>query len=379
MSDETLRTLITVLGTVATTSIGALFTYRGLRYAQAKKDAAEPGPDGPQNGSQPPPQPRPVSRSWLVGAAIAGALIGYLGIPPLARLIIPPKPTMSITSPKGGVVDARVMVRGKWANLPGDRRPWLLAYCYESDRFYPQSTAVTLLESGQWQCPVHVGRDGSADAGLRYDLMVGLADAQASRVLQANIAEGAKAGDFKGLETLPPTLKLYSLSTVTRRRVPPQKPRDLTIFCVSKASSQLRRDAVADYVSSNAVDGDPQTCWGEGVAGYGIGQSLTLGFRGRTVTVTAMSVLPGYAKKGAWSRWSANPRVRTARVEFSDGSIVRPLFRDREALQPVFLGKPRRTTFVRIVVESVYKPTSDRHRTEDTSISEVRIAGYAAP
>jgi hypothetical protein len=123
------------------------------------------------------------------------------------------------------------------------------------------------------------------------------------------------------------------------------------------------------------VDGDPATCWVEGVPGYGEGEWVLFTFP-RTVTVDEIRIIPGLDKvKDGWDRWWSNGRVHAFRLEFSDGSSEEHSVADVRQMQPVALDKPRSTTFVRFVIVSVYAAENVPNMADDTCVAELHVWG----
>jgi hypothetical protein len=219
MSDETIRTLIEVVGTVLAALIGAVSTITVARLSAAKQQEKASHSDRAQPAAVPrPPAARTNNRTVLILAGgLAGALLGYFLAPVVARVFVPPKPSLAITDPPGGAVGVQVMVRGTYANLPDNATMWLLVYSHTSNRYYPQSNLVTRFETGGWQSQILVGREGTQDAGQRFDIVAALADQDAHHQLLQYLEQAAKNGDYSGLVDLPDRLQLYDQVTVTRQ------------------------------------------------------------------------------------------------------------------------------------------------------------------
>ncbi|TLM66848.1 MAG: hypothetical protein FDZ70_10265 [Actinobacteria bacterium] len=95
-----------------------------------------------------------------------------------------------------------------------------------------------------------------------------------------------------------------------------------------------------------------------------------------------MRIIPGYDKydydRGV-DRWHANGRVRVARLHFSDGREADfTLYDSNNGLQDMKLAAPKKTTFVEMEIVSVYPAdTGTNHDAQDTSVSEMRVEGWA--
>lgn len=91
---------------------------------------------------------------------------------------------------------------------------------------------------------------------------------------------------------------------------------------------------------------------------------VTFTFDG-TYTVTGFRIQGGYQKDE--TRYSRNSRPGDIRVEFSDGSTQSMTLQDLMQEQVVTFSAPVDTSYVTIVIESVY----EGNKYEDTAISEV--------
>lgn len=73
------------------------------------------------------------------------------------------------------------------------------------------------------------------------------------------------------------------------------------------------------FTKENAIDGDPQTAWAEGVSGPGVGEWLILDL-GRRRYLTAVSVIPGCRESVMSFRGHGAPTK--LRIEFSEGQAL---------------------------------------------------------
>ena len=159
-------------------------------------------------------------------------------------------------------------------------------------------------------------------------------------------------------------------------------PRDITLLATINASSSLPNTTKYTYDPSNIADGDPETCWSEGIdptgEDYGIDEWVDFDF-GQVVYISDIEVLPGYDKDGSdWDRWLTNGRLREAEFVFSGGEYAQFEFADARSMQGVGLGEPVAATSVRVYIRSVYEaePDGTHPGSADTSISEMRISGW---
>lgn len=118
------------------------------------------------------------------------------------------------------------------------------------------------------------------------------------------------------------------------------------------------------YSPAHLLDGSIQTAWIEGVPGPGIGEWIRCDFD-REVKLNRINFTPGYFKNA--SIWKQNNRLSAATIHFSDGSSRRFTFPDLMQQQRLDVGGVR-TSYVRLVIESIYPGSVD---SEDTAISQM--------
>jgi len=141
-----------------------------------------------------------------------------------------------------------------------------------------------------------------------------------------------------------------------------------------EASSYL--DNKKAYQPENVADGDRTTAWVEGVAGDGIGESLTI-ILDEPRKVTEIGIVPGYTKSE--KLWYANNRVAKVEIIVNGSFTITKAFIDKynslpptskEAYQLVSLeGFDEIVKSIRITLTKVYKGT----KYEDTCISEILL------
>ena len=139
-------------------------------------------------------------------------------------------------------------------------------------------------------------------------------------------------------------------------------------FSWAYASSELDSDGHT-YYAENAVDGDSDTTWQEGVEGYGIGEYLELGFD-QPQKLSLLRIFPGNG-----NYYTENGRPAELLVEFSDGSAMSFNFPDCYGDYTLDLGGTVETSWVRLTIAEVYPGTV----WEDTAITEVLAYGPERP
>jgi hypothetical protein len=124
------------------------------------------------------------------------------------------------------------------------------------------------------------------------------------------------------------------------------------------------------YEPANAVDGSPSTAWR--VAGSGQGDWLMIEFS-RTVHITSVGLIPGYAKfdpKEGVNWFMLNRTIERVRYEFSDHTSATQTFIATPTMQRMAITK--NTDWIRVQVLR----TSASHGRDFTAISEVQVRGF---
>lgn len=158
---------------------------------------------------------------------------------------------------------------------------------------------------------------------------------------------------------------------------PTGDPKDITGSLIgATASSTLK-----GYPASQLKDGKLDSCWAEGKAGYGTGESIEFTF-GSDVWLSEFRVVPGYLKfdsDNGVDRWYSNGRVTKAKLVFA-GGIEGPtveLNPDQQGWQTIAIASPVKTSSVTFVIlDAAPASTNTDHDAEDTSISEIKIFGF---
>lgn len=141
-------------------------------------------------------------------------------------------------------------------------------------------------------------------------------------------------------------------------------------FTTVMASSYISEKR-AKGSTERAFDGSPDTCWQDGVTGYGKGEwLLAYNSDGSAVKVSEVTVYNGYQneqyntnKKDMYLR---NSRVSEFTLEFDDGSTESFRLKDEKGPQ-TFTFNERETCFIRFTLRDVYKGT----KYKDTCLSEI--------
>ena len=149
---------------------------------------------------------------------------------------------------------------------------------------------------------------------------------------------------------------------------PPQMPQmQQTGTITASASSTLADPDPKRYAASNVLDGDPTTCWSEGVPADGIGERLRLEFP-QARRVRTLRLINGYARGDLWAK---NNRVKWLTIQLSDGTNYDWFLEDSDEWQSFRLPQPKTVFFFELVIRDVYRGSVPNWR--DTSISEVAV------
>lgn len=156
-------------------------------------------------------------------------------------------------------------------------------------------------------------------------------------------------------------------SQPTRPQLPPKSAASYSLSLVKSvsASSELapQRDAQGrgyTYSPRNAMDGNPDTAWVEGV-GNSSGQWWQASFR-QPVLLRAVSLVVEYKGK-------KNDRLKRVRLMFSNGLASDLVLQDTPARQRFQFNQPQTADWVRLEIQAVYPGT----RFTDTPLAEVEF------
>lgn len=138
---------------------------------------------------------------------------------------------------------------------------------------------------------------------------------------------------------------------------------DFLQFCVS---SVLAPQSGNRYGPENLFDGNPRTAWCEGVAGNGVGQTITLSWA-PTQRWRSLFVHNGYQKSD--KAFHDNARPRRLRVETDDGVVADITLADRFGEQTVSLPRWSDSRRVRLTLLDVYPG----RRWQDTCLDSLGI------
>jgi len=129
------------------------------------------------------------------------------------------------------------------------------------------------------------------------------------------------------------------------------------------------------YGGENLFDGNPSTCWR--MNGDGTGRTITIDL-GRPTTVTAVGLVPGYAKTDPTTgvdRFGQNRRIVTVSWTTDVGATATQVLADSPTMQTVSTASSLSvaTRYLRLTIGGV---TADGGR-DYTAISEIEVTGHA--
>jgi hypothetical protein len=131
------------------------------------------------------------------------------------------------------------------------------------------------------------------------------------------------------------------------------------------ASSVLKATSTNSYRATNLIDGDLATAWEEGAKGPGLGEWVRFEFS-RPLVIARIEIANGCQKDE--ERFQGNPRVKSMKVEYSNGETTLIDLADTTEPQSIS-GTDEAVEWVKLTVVSVY----EGDQWEDTALSEVRV------
>lgn len=142
-------------------------------------------------------------------------------------------------------------------------------------------------------------------------------------------------------------------------------------------SSTLSPQGSINYNANNMNDGEKETAWVEGAAGYGVGEKIFFTFEGdddpvKGIPFRGFQLTNGYAKNLA--SWKTNSRVKTFRLSLNNKPLFLIELVDSIFPQEVNLGKEILVStgdIVTLEIINVYKGS----KFPDTAISDISLDG----
>jgi len=120
------------------------------------------------------------------------------------------------------------------------------------------------------------------------------------------------------------------------------------------------------YAPKNVFDGKKTTAWFEGSPGDGIGEWMKITFS-ESKKMKKIGLIAGYPKTA--KLFKQNNRIKAATLIFSNGDTQVLNFKDKKEMQYFDIASDSKTSYVKIVVNSVYRGSKYR----DTCITEIDI------
>lgn len=134
------------------------------------------------------------------------------------------------------------------------------------------------------------------------------------------------------------------------------------------ASSTLGTDGINTYDPENVLDGDPSTCWSEGVNGVGVGERITLSGDGEQL-FSGFRIRNGYQKSDAVYINNARPMEIEVQVDGKAVMTVTPSTNSSNKVDTYSLPEPTVGTSITFVIKKA--AVGDRY--DDTCISEISV------
>ena len=158
------------------------------------------------------------------------------------------------------------------------------------------------------------------------------------------------------------------------------QPDSVTASATSTPAPDASGNTIS-YDAEKAVDGQIDTAWN--VDGSGVGESITLNYD-EPITVSSIGIVPGYDKVDSSDgtyRFYQLYVIKTAKIEFSDGSTVEASF-DRDP-QMQFTDVPEtETDSIKITIKDSYSPSTTSpegdtypYTLDKAAISEIQVEG----
>lgn len=134
-----------------------------------------------------------------------------------------------------------------------------------------------------------------------------------------------------------------------------------------EASSVLKSMGKNNYVPENLLDDKIETAWVEGVDGDGEGEYIKIS-ADSPQKINRIEICNGYGKSE--ESYNANNRVKTVKIEFSDGKTIEKQLGDlRRVSNYIEFDEAITTEYVKITILDVYKGS----KYPDTCISEILL------
>ena len=137
-------------------------------------------------------------------------------------------------------------------------------------------------------------------------------------------------------------------------------------FGFVETSSELMQSGY-DFNPYNLTDNDPESCWVEGVSGYGEGEVIQF-YNDMYLpnNISEIHITNGYNAESS-DMYYKNSRAKELKIEFNDGTVIFETLKDTPNSQVIQLNEVVKTGSVTITILSVYPGT----HYEDTCISDI--------
>lgn len=135
-----------------------------------------------------------------------------------------------------------------------------------------------------------------------------------------------------------------------------------TIYASKVSSAKL--EAPRLYSAKNLIDDDPSTTWVPVGKNSQIGEWVEISFD-EPVQINSLTLTNGFARNDV--TFKNNNRIKTATLEFSDGSKLKITLED--TMNPQIIKVNKRSRKVKLIIDEVYKGV----KYDDTCLSGIEI------
>jgi hypothetical protein len=150
-------------------------------------------------------------------------------------------------------------------------------------------------------------------------------------------------------------------------------PMHVLALARAEASSYCTTGEDAPYPPSNAIDGKLYTVWTEADGKPRINQYITVFLR-EPARVARVGIGPGYEKTSQrdGDRFPQNDRLRSAELQFSDGTVRNVSFPDERGIRYFEMASPVLAEWMKLTVKDYYLGA----KWDDICISEIELWGF---
>lgn len=135
--------------------------------------------------------------------------------PTASRSPVPPAAIRITSLADDAKVKTAQTVDGTARSVPSGLRLWAVVQPEQSPKFHPQPGPIDIVADGTWSTVCTFGEP--AHIGLRFLLIVVLADTEATKQFNEYLREAKSTSVYRGLDALPSGAKRFAQVAVVRR------------------------------------------------------------------------------------------------------------------------------------------------------------------